>query len=642
MKIKKIGINSFGKLVNKEIEFDDNINIIYGKNESGKSTVLNYIISMLYGIYKNKGKREFSELEEYTPWNNEEFSGVINYELDNNEKFEVFRDFKKKDIQIFNEYMENVVGKYNIDKQTGSQFFYEQTGINKELFLSTSIIKQQEIKLEKIDEAALISRITNLVTSGEDNVSYQKTMQKLNKKQNEEIGTDRTREKPINLLNRRLEELEVEKRSFENLERKKEEIELNKTALNQDIVKLEKEREYLKEKKRVFEFREIEEEKIKVQKNIKKENLETIKSLEVEKLKKEQELQKEAEKLELKNEKIKNDINKFSRNVNILFLITIIINVILYLTLNFEAKLYIILSIPIIIVIGTILKMKNKKQVNIQDGNEKLRAIREEIRLITDKIQTLSRHNKTIDGEIYEVREKIENYMHSEEERLSAKYRYFIEIKEILDLEVLEENLNLVENKISEQKIETHRLDVDNNIIIKENNNLMMIIEEIERVKKEIEELQELNESIELVKEILEESYEEMKNNITPKFTKELTSNVSYITNDKYKNVRYSDQLGLMVGLESGRYEPISKLSVGTIEQLYLSLRLSMIKDIFQEKMPIILDESFVYYDKQRLAKTLEFLSEKFKDNQIIILSCTNREENILKEANIMYKFIEI
>ena len=46
MKIEKIKINNFGKLENKEIELDDGINIIYGKNESGKTTLLKFITAM--------------------------------------------------------------------------------------------------------------------------------------------------------------------------------------------------------------------------------------------------------------------------------------------------------------------------------------------------------------------------------------------------------------------------------------------------------------------------------------------------------------------------------------------------------------------------------------------------------------------
>ena len=75
MKIKNIKINSYGNLQNKEINLKEKINIIYGKNESGKSTLLNFIINSFYGISKNKKGKEISDYEKYMPWNGEEFSG---------------------------------------------------------------------------------------------------------------------------------------------------------------------------------------------------------------------------------------------------------------------------------------------------------------------------------------------------------------------------------------------------------------------------------------------------------------------------------------------------------------------------------------------------------------------------------------
>ena len=67
MKINKLKINSYGKLKNKEIDFNKNINLIYGKNEAGKSTLLKFIINTFYGISKNKKGKEYSDLEKYTP-----------------------------------------------------------------------------------------------------------------------------------------------------------------------------------------------------------------------------------------------------------------------------------------------------------------------------------------------------------------------------------------------------------------------------------------------------------------------------------------------------------------------------------------------------------------------------------------------
>ena len=54
MKINNLKVNSFGKLKDKELKLSDGINIIYGENEVGKSSMQKFISCMLYGISKNK------------------------------------------------------------------------------------------------------------------------------------------------------------------------------------------------------------------------------------------------------------------------------------------------------------------------------------------------------------------------------------------------------------------------------------------------------------------------------------------------------------------------------------------------------------------------------------------------------------
>ncbi|MEE0865475.1 MAG: AAA family ATPase [Clostridia bacterium] len=149
MNLNKLKINSYGKLKEKEINLNYGINIIYGKNEAGKSTLLNFIVNTFYGISKNKKGKEYSDFEKYLPWSGEEFSGKIEYELNNKNKYEVYRDFKKKNPKIFNENMEDISKEFNIDKNKGNQFFYEQTNVDEELFLSTLIVGQTETKLRK-------------------------------------------------------------------------------------------------------------------------------------------------------------------------------------------------------------------------------------------------------------------------------------------------------------------------------------------------------------------------------------------------------------------------------------------------------------------------------------------------------------
>ena len=149
MKILNLKVNHFGKLENKDCKLGEHINVVYGKNESGKSSLLKYIIGMLYGVSKNKNGKEISDLDKYTPWFSEDFSGKIKYELDNGETFEVYREFKKKNPKIFNENSEEISKKFNIDKTKGNMFFYDQTKVEEELFLSSLVSHQQEVKLDQ-------------------------------------------------------------------------------------------------------------------------------------------------------------------------------------------------------------------------------------------------------------------------------------------------------------------------------------------------------------------------------------------------------------------------------------------------------------------------------------------------------------
>ena len=214
MKINKLKINSYGKLKEKEINLENGINLIYGENEAGKSTLIKFIINSFYGISKNKKGKEFSDYEKYKPWTGEEFSGKINYELDNKEKYELFRDFNKKNPKIFNENMEEITKEFNIDKNKGNEFFYEQTKIDEDLFLSTLAINQKEVKLEKQTQNILIQKIANLVGTGDDNISYKRAIDRINRRQLDEIGSERSREKPINIISRKIEELENEKEDY--------------------------------------------------------------------------------------------------------------------------------------------------------------------------------------------------------------------------------------------------------------------------------------------------------------------------------------------------------------------------------------------------------------------------------------------
>ncbi len=645
MKINKLKINSYGKLKNKEIDFDKNINLIYGKNEAGKSTLLKFIINTFYGISKNKKGKEYSDLEKYTPWTGEEFSGKIEYQLDDNSKFEVYREFKKKNPKIFNEKMEDISKEFTIDKNRGNEFFYEQTSIDEELFLSTIVTNQQEVKLEKNEQNILIQKIANLVGTGDDNVSYKRAIERINRRQLDEIGTSRSREKPINILSREIGELQLQKNELEQYENMKYQIEENKNILENEIEDLENENNFLKEIKLVNENEKIENEKIKIKENIKKENNEKINLIENKINEIKNNNKNNLENNYEKNKKIKNKLNK---KIIILFIFLIIINILQFIFIKNNIFKYIfLLTVPTFLIFWTIfIKNKNKKIKNeekIEKNN--LEKINIEINNLNNEKNLLEKNNLELENEINNLKNNFNTKINLEKEKIKNNYLNKIEKNKINELIILE-NVNLeienLQNEINNKKIKLHTLNLDQKNVEPKLENLSKIEEKLVNDNEKMVNLKNLNTSMEFAKMILNECYEKMRNSVTPKFTENLSKNIADITDNKYSNVMFNDEQGLIVELDDGRYVPASKLSIGTIDQLYLSLRLSMVDDLSEEKMPIILDEAFAYYDDERLENILKFITNKFSEHQIIILTCTNREKNIFEKLNIDFNYMEL
>ena len=654
MKINKLKINSYGKLKEKEIDLKPGINIIYGKNEAGKSTLLNFIVDSVYGISKNKNGKEYSNYERYMPWSGEDFSGRIEYELDNGNKYEVFRDFKKKNPKIFNENKEDISKEFNIDKTKGNEFFYEQTKVDEELFLSTLVVGQQEVKLGNKEQSILVQKLANLVGTGEDNVSYKRAVDRINRRQLDEIGTTKSREKPINILERNIENLETEKQNLSKYQDFKYEIEENKNNLKDEIKELNDENNFVKEIKILEEKEKIEKEKINIQENIKNENIEKINLLK----QKRKEIEKNNSHIlanGVDNEKNSKRIEKEKKNLNkkllILSILVILINVLQFVFIKNRIINYIILlTIPAVLVYYFLQKNKLNKIIETENKeNEKkqelINNINLEINGLEQQVEILNNNNLEIDNKLQELKNNLDLKINLEKEKIKNKYLDLIEsskLKELLDLENIDFELRNLQEELNNKNIELHKLELDQKNIEPKLDNLSKIEEELVNNKEKMSTLQKNNLSFMLAKQVLENAYINMKNSVTPKFTEELSKNISNITNGKYNNIRFNDEEGLIVEIENGDYIPASKLSVGTIDQLYLSLRLSMIEDLSKESMPIILDETFAYFDDERLENVLKYIDDKFKNHQVILLTCTKREKDILDKNLILYNNCEL
>ena len=639
MKIKNLKINAYGKLHDVDIDLKNNINIIHGNNESGKSTVLQFIINSCYGTAKNKKGKEISDFDKFKPWEGEDFSGKLRYILDNGEEFEIYREFGKKNPKIFDKNLEDVSKKYSIDKTKGNDFFFEQTKIDEQLFISTSAILQKEVKIEKNMQMTLIQKIANMVGTGEDNVSYKKAIDRLDKKQLNEIGTERSREKPINILEKRILEINKEISNLEEYERVQYGFENDKNQIKDDLIREENKLCLLKEIKAINENKELEKEKIRVQENIRKENSEKIKTTE----KKIEKLTKETENKQKEDSKNNKKVNKkIMTSIFLTIILITIVNVLQIVLLKNIKVCALICLLSIMLGSFFIYLMTQKKHKKTIDGNSNNNN---EIINLKNEVYLLKNNNDIQEKEIKRLIDNFNINYNSEKEIIKNKYKESIEeteINNLLNSEKVDYLIDSEQKVINDKKIKIQTIEINKKTAEEKLEKKANLEEELSILKEEYEGLKRLNTSINLAKEIIKSSYEKMKETVTPKFTQELSETVAKITNGSYTNVKYNDEVGLIVETKNGNYVPADRLSTGTIDQMYLSLRLAIIKEISEEKIPILLDEAFAYYDEERLSNILKYINEIFEDMQIIIFTCTNREQEILEKLNIDYNLVEL
>ena len=623
MRIDKLKINGFGKIKDKELEFSNGINLVFGENEAGKSSLLKFITSMLYGVSKNKNGKEISDFDRFNPWKSDEYSGKITYTLDDGKTYEIYREFKKKNPVIYDSNKEDISKSYHVDKN-GIDFFYDQTKIDEETFYNTAITEQDGIRLSKSSQASIVQKITNLISSGDGNISYSKAASKIAKEQLEKVGTERTVQKPINTVLTRLKNMEERKRVIESSKTSISEQYSKEERLIEELDQLENERRMLREVQNKVNNKSIKNAEINFNRNLEEEYSAKIKEL---------------------NEKIVNsDIeNKKTRGLIkylVIFGVMAFIWIIVAL-LKVSNIIKYLFAIPTLIS----LLMASVKIREVRSINSK--AVQADRDKILNEINILSKEMEEKKSEAEKKEHEYNETFEKEKLDIVEKYNTLIDEDYIISIfnmtydELLKE-IDKKETRIQTINFNLHAIRLEIKMLQEKEENLSSIQEEIDDLNAEREELHQLNNAYNLAKECLDEAYNEVKSNISPKFIESLSSIIKKISNDRYNNVQFNDETGLKVEIENGKYIPASRLSVGTVDQMYLSLRLSALDEISKENLPIILDEAFAYFDNERLRSMLRYLDMNYGNTQVIIFTCSDREKEILDELKLAYNYIKL
>ena len=97
MVIRRLKIKNFGKIRNRDMELIPGINVLYGENESGKTTMHTFIRSMFYGVRRLRGKAAQNDTyTKYEPWENPAEYGGIMWFTSKGKKYRLTRNFYKE------------------------------------------------------------------------------------------------------------------------------------------------------------------------------------------------------------------------------------------------------------------------------------------------------------------------------------------------------------------------------------------------------------------------------------------------------------------------------------------------------------------------------------------------------------------
>ena len=170
MKINKIYISAFGGLKDFTLELNDSLNIIYGNNEDGKSTVAAFIKAMFYGTGRNSRNLADSVRLKYTPWDNSTMAGRIYFE-NCGKKYCLEKEFRKSDSTDRITLTDLDSGKaVQTGENIGQQFF----GLSAAAFERSLFIANADFIKDDAAASEINAKLSNIALTGSEDVSYKR------------------------------------------------------------------------------------------------------------------------------------------------------------------------------------------------------------------------------------------------------------------------------------------------------------------------------------------------------------------------------------------------------------------------------------------------------------------------------------
>lgn len=151
----------------------------------------------------------------------------------------------------------------------------------------------------------------------------------------------------------------------------------------------------------------------------------------------------------------------------------------------------------------------------------------------------------------------------------------------------------------------------------------------LDEVGSRISKLEDIYAALTVAQQALSDAALELQRRFAPQISRRAQELMAAFTGGRYDRLALSEDLGLRAGAQAeDTLHGSLWRSDGTVDQLYLALRLAVAEALTPEA-PLILDDALIRFDDSRLAAALKVLEQESRDRQVILFTCQSREKEL-------------
>lgn len=570
MYLNKLLLKDFGKFNNKEIELKSGLNLIYGENEAGKTTVKEFIVGMLYGIEKSRGLgARLDNYELRKPLNARGYSGKA-YIRHNGKNYLIERSFLRHNRNVS-----------AMDIQSGRELrLANKNSLNNTLFdldkntyVNTLCIGEHGAAPGKELADEMGNYLANLATTGSADIDKKDAIERLKKERSNH---------DLRPLQKKLDDISAELDDYADIDDELKSVRADISKLDEEFVI-----ETTKRKREARKLIEGEDGNISYEDNeelnAKLDNLV------------EQGIEPDEEDDAGEPEDKLSDKMWFIILTG-LFVVGVIAAMVYILPFS-EGVRQLFVVCTALFVIVTIVEGLYAKGVFVDE-------------ITTPSEEEFKKIIRELGGEASPVIEH-------EEDDIEIDMTF---AKEFADKKA---ELKVVEKELLDRR--SRRMELE---------------EEFNTFSKEKQAVERECQAIDLAIETINNMSAQIHGDLGFLINDNISDIVSKITDGKYQDVRLDENLHVMVR-DGDSYVGMEYLSAGTMEQIYLAVRLSVARLLCRDKMPLIIDDIFANYDEHRLINTLDCL-KTIDTEQIILMTSNSHIGDMLDDLDMDYNYVEL